>query len=209
VPELKNLENQYYETLREIKNLKLFRRNNANKKKKRYLVKASLRKEKKLRKILRKIIKDLVANGFLVDLTTLSVLPLSLKKSRFLRNEKGYYQKSLLIAKKDKLMFAYLTNNSQIVKADIQIFKTLIERQLKEKIIFLTDNRHKVSITVSKSVTMEIERIFSQIKKPIYCEIKKYQKFNNGKIYTDLEYDTVFNLYCERLKRLNIHPLNF
>ena len=206
---MKDLEKEYYETVNQIKNLRIYRRNNANKVKKRYLVKASKRKEKKLRKNLKVILRNLVDKGFIVDLTTISVLPLSLKKSRFLRNNLGYYKKSMLVAKRDKLMFAYLTNNSQIIKYDIQIFKTLIERQLKEKIIILTDNRHKVSITVNKRTTMEIERVFSQMKKPIYAEIKKYQKYNKGLIYTNLPYDKIFNLYCERLKRLNIHPLNF
>jgi len=206
---MKDLEEEYYETISKIKSLRLYRRNNANKKNKQYLVKASLRKERKLRKYLKKIIKELIDKGFIVDLTTISVLPLSLKKSRFLRNNEGYHKKSMLMAKRDKLMFAYLTNNSQIVKYDIQIFKTLIERQLKENIIILTDNRHKVSITVSKKTTMVIERVFSQIKKPIYAEIKKYQKYNKGLIYTNLPYEKIFNLYCKRLKDLNIYPLNF
>ena len=206
---MKDLEKEYYETVNQIKNLRIYRRNNANKVKKRYLVKASKRKEKKLRKNLKVILRNLVDKGFIVDLTTISVLPLSLKKSRFLRNSEGYHKKALLVAKRKSLMFAYLTNNSQIVKHDVEIFKTLIERQLKENIIILTDNRHKVSITVNKRTTMEIERVFSQMKKPIYAEIKKYQNYNKGLIYTNLPYDKIFNLYCERLKRLNIHPLNF
>ena len=206
---MKDLEKEYYETVNQIKNLRIYRRNNANKVKKRYLVKASKRKEKKLRKNLKVILRNLVDKGFIVDLTTISVLPLSLKKSRFLRNNLGYYKKSMLVAKRDKLMFAYLTNNSQIIKYDIQIFKTLIERQLKEKIIILTDNRHRVSITIPKRETMVIERVFSQIKKPIYAEIKKYQKYNKGLVYTNMSYDKIFNLYCKRLKDLNIYPLNF
>jgi len=206
---VKDLEKEYYETVNQIKNLRIYRRNNANKVKKRYLVKASKRKEKKLRKNLKVILRNLVDKGFIVDLTTISVLPLSLKKSRFLRNNLGYYKKSMLVAKRDKLMFAYLTNNSQIIKYDIQIFKTLIERQLKEKIIILTDNRHRVSITIPKRETMVIERVFSQIKKPIYAEIKKYQKYNKGLVYTNMSYDKIFNLYCKRLKDLNIYPLNF
>ena len=206
---MKNLEKEYYGTISKIKTLRLYRRNNANKKNKQYLVRSSLRKEKKLRKYLKKIIKELIAKGFIVDLTTISVLPLSLKKSRFLRNNEGYHKKSMLVAKRDKLMFAYLTNNSQIVKYDIQIFKTLIERQLKENIIILTDNRHKISINIPKRESMVIERVFSQIKKPIYAEIKKYQKYNKGLVYTDMPYDRIFNLYCERLKALNIYPLNF
>ena len=206
---MKDLEKEYYETISKIKTLRLYRRNNANKKNKQYLVKASLREERKLRKYLRIILKQLTEKGFLVDLTTISVLPLSLKKSRFLRNSEGYHKKALLVAKRKSLMFAYLTNNSQIVKHDVEIFKTLIERQLKENIIILTDNRHKVSITVNKRTTMEIERVFSQMKKPIYAEIKKYQNYNKGLIYTNLPYDKIFNLYCERLKDLNIYPLNF
>ena len=206
---MKDLEKEYYETISKIKTLRLYRRNNANKKNKQYLVKASLREERKLRKYLKKIIKELIGKGFIVDLTTISVLPLSLKKSRFLRNSEGYHKKALLVAKRKSLMFAYLTNNSQIVKHDIQIFKTLIERQLKENIIILTDNRHKVSITVNKRTTMEIERVFSRIKKPIYPKIREYQQFKDGKILTNLPYDKIFNLYCERLKDLNIYPLNF
>jgi len=206
---MENLEKEYCETISKIKSLRLYRRNNANKIRKRYLVLASKRKERKLRKYLRIILRNLIEKGFLVDLTTISVLPLSLKKSRFLRNSEGYHKKALLVAKRKSLMFAYLTNNSQIVKHDVEIFKTLIERQLKENIIILTDNRHKVSITVNKRTTMVIERVFSQIKKPIYAEIKKYQKYNKGLVYTDIPYDRIFNLYCNRLKALNIYPLNF
>ena len=78
-----------------------------------------------------------------------------------------------------------------------------------DQIIVLTDNRHRVSITIPKRETMVIERVFSQIKKPIYAEIKKYQKYNKGLIYTNLPYEKIFNLYCERLKDLKIYPLNF
>jgi hypothetical protein len=173
------------------------------------LVLASKRKEKRLRNQLKEVIRKLSKIGFLTDLTSISVLPLSLKKSRYLRNNKDYYVKNLLIAKRDNLMFAYLTDNSQIVRKDIQIFKTLIERQLRENIIILTDNRHRVSISVSKSITQTIEREFSRIKKPIYAEIRKYQKYQHGKIYTDLDYNDVFNLYCKQLRRLRIYPLNF
>lgn len=206
---MENLEKQYLDLKTEIKNLRIYRRNNANKKSKRYLVSASKRKEKRLRKNLKTVIKNLSKIGFLMDLTSISVLPLSLKKSRFLRNNEGYFKKSLLIAKRDKLMFAYLTNNTQICKNDINIFKVMIERQLKEKIIILTDNRHKISISVSKSITQTIEREFSRLKKPIYAEIKKYQKYHNGLIYTDLEFNEVFNLYLKQLRRLRIYPLNF
>ena len=64
---MKDLEKEYYETISKIKTLRLYRRNNANKKNKQYLVKASLREERKLRKYLRIILKQSTEKGFLVD----------------------------------------------------------------------------------------------------------------------------------------------
>ena len=166
---------------------------------------------RKLRKEQKALIEYVAKHGYLIDLTSMSVIPLNLKKSRYLRNNKGYFNSyNFIFAKHGKTLFAYLTKYSQITKKDLESMKALIHQITKEReIMFITDNRHQNCLNAHKNITMEIERVFSIIKKRIYPKIRDKQYYRKGKIYTDITIEELFNLYLEEFKRLNVIPLNF
>lgn len=157
------------------------------------------------------LLQQLKQHSYLIDLTVMSVVGLSAKKSRYLRDTKGIYHNDIafLVAKKGDRMFAYKTKYSQILAKELNQFKAILHNITKESVSFLTDNRHRFAITVSKHTTMEIERVFSRLKKPIYAELKRRQYWKNGLLITNITIEDLFEIYFKRMKELNILGVNF
>lgn len=166
--------------------------------------------KKRLIVALRGIQKSIVSISALVDLTSVSVLPLSLKKSRYLRNDKGYFNdKNLLCAYYQDRLFVLKVSNSQITANDLKIMKIYLCRTYGENITLVCDNRHNGEIRGTKKQTQTIERIFSRIKKPIYAKISSKQKFVKGQVITNLSYEELETLYVEELRKLRATLINF
>jgi len=207
---LNELEKRIKEINSEIKSLNKERMRYAHKNNNKTKMTILKRQIKKLRIERNTIIKLAIERGFLIDLTSLSVVSVNSHKSRYLRNKTKYHNEfNFIFAKHGNTLYAYLTSKSQIRNRDLTIMKALIHKTEKREIIFVTDNRHRFCITASKKYTQEIERVFSRIKKPIYKILKGKQHYEDNKLYTDMSIEQLFNLYMEQFKRLNVKPLNF
>jgi len=196
IMELKELENQLAEVNKALIREKRKVRKETYAKLKRKIVK----KLKIVRKLAIKKLKD-YPNIFLVDKTAISIISVGKHKQRYFREGKYYYTIDLAIAYNFNLGygFAYASSIQQITKTDI---KTLLEyiKPNCDNPILLTDNRHKYANNVEKAISQTIERLFSQIKNPIYTMLKedKIKDFND-----------LLNAYCDKLNEFNIIPINF
>jgi hypothetical protein len=177
----------------------------AEKRKARKIAYAKLKRKtiKKLKLVRRLAIKKLkdYPNIFLVDKTAISIISVGKHKQRYYREGKYYYTVDLAIAYNFNLGygFAYASSIQQITKTDIKTLLEYIKPNCEEPII-LSDNRHKYANNVEKTISQTIERLFSQIKNPIYTMLKedKIKDFND-----------LLNAYCDKLNEFNIIPINF
>ena len=204
------LEKRIKEIEIEVKHLNSERMRYAHKRNNKTRMEALKRQIKKL-KIERKTIIELaVKKGYLIDATSMSVISVKSHTARYLRNKDDYYNEhNFIFAKHENTLYAYLTSNINIRSKDLSIMKALIHKVERKDIIFVTDNRHNYCITASKKYTMEIERIFSRIKKPIYRKLKPKQRWANRIFYTDVSIERLFDMYLTQFKKLNVKPLNF
>ena len=158
---------------------------------------------KKLKTIRNLVIKKLTTyeNVFFVDKTAISVIGVNKHKQRYFREGRYYYTIDLAIAYNFKFGygFAYASSIQQITKTDIDKLLEYIKPNCYNPIL-LSDNRHKYANNMEKTVTQTIERLFSQIKNPIYSLIK------DGKINS---FNDLLNAYCLQLQKFKIEPINF
>jgi len=170
---------QLTEIRKEISLVNSTLRSVANKKK-------STTKKFLLRRQRRKLVKEFVATQrsiansektFYVDSFSQSVLSLKCHKSRYLRNSKGYYNsENYLIAKNFHSLQCVIlkTKSNNITERDLSKISLTIQRLFGNEFRLVTDNRHRVSQTLPKRYTMQIEREISKIKKPIYRQLKNF-----------------------------------
>ena len=163
-------------------------------------------KRRELREEQTKIKEALVLEGFGIDLTSISVIQLSKKKSRYLRNNEGYHNNlNLIVAHslKENKGYAIFTPKTQIRKKDLALLFKLAG--IKKG---YTDNRHKGIVTLSKKYTQRIERIFSVVKRRIYKKLKPLQSWKKNKVFTDIKREQLINLYQVEFMKENITFLN-
>jgi len=145
-------------------------------------------------------------NVYLVDYTSMSVLPLKANRSRFLRNSKGYYKYGFVVAFNPKTNRKYYlkTTKTQLVRKDILRLK----RNLGNVILFC-DKQHNLKDTyrVSKKLTQLVEVQLS-FKKSIYECIKAKQKLVKGQIFTDIEFQQLKSLYEDTMENLGWRSLS-
>jgi hypothetical protein len=154
---------------------------------------------KKLKVIRRLAIQKLKAypNIYLIDKTAISIVSVNRHKRRYWLN----HRLNLCIAYNFSLGygFAVMDNLNQITKGNVNTLLAYIKPNCDNPIL-LTDNRHKYANSVEKAISQTIERLFAQIKNPIYTQLK------NNEIKT---FSQLFNVYKLRLKEFNIIPINF
>jgi len=160
------------------------------------LKRKTIKKLKLVRRLAIKKLKD-YPNLYLIDKTSISVISVNSHKRRYWDNKRL----NICVAYNFNLGygFAYMDNINQITKNNIAVLLSCIKPNCEESII-LTDNRHKYANNVEKAVSQTIERLFAQIKNPIYTQLK------NNEIKT---YNELLNSYKLRLKEFNIIPINF
>lgn len=187
---------------KEIKNVnhELIREKRKTYKKRLQIRKKKLLKEyKQFKKFLLELAKMRKLDIWLIDLTAISVKTLKTKKQRYFKDSEKYYNdKNLLVAYNFKHGYGYAieTEYTQITKRDLQKLLNLLPNNAE----VITDNRHKYVQTLNKSFTMQIERLFGWIKKPIYKQLK------TNKITT---IEQLINLYKKELQKWNIIPYGF
>jgi hypothetical protein len=158
-----------------------------------------IKQYKEIKKTLIKLHKKHLLDIWLIDLTAISIKPLSLKKSRYLKTLGKYYNdENLLIAYNFHLGYGYSlkTKYTQITKRDLAKLLNLLPKDA----IVITDNRHKYVQTLNKSFTMTIERLFGWIKKPIYTQIKNME---------NLTISQLIQIYKHQLQKWNIITYGF
>ena len=144
--------------------------------------------------------------AYAVDNTSLSVVSQSAKKSRYLRNNEGYWNSlNLLVAYNPykKNGYAIFVSSSQITSKDLSILS-----KLSGITQFYTDNRHRTTMNLTKTYTQSIERLFSVIKRKIYTQVKDIQYWKGNILYTNMAQDTLINLYRIELENQHIKILN-
>ena len=147
---------------------------------------------------------------YLVDLTTISCVPLDAKKNRFLLNNEGYYQYSFLCAKNvlTNRKYAMFMKGSQITTKAIRRLRELLKRELGFAPILVTDNQHELTLIADKKVTMWIEVEFGGLKTKLYRTLRSHQSIRNNKVFTALSWNQFITLYIDRLQRCQIKLLN-
>jgi len=155
-----------------------------------------VKKLKIVRKLAIKKLKD-YPNIFLVDKTSISIVSVNRHKRRYWLN----HRLNLCIAYNFKFGygFAMMDNINQITKNNIAVLLAYIKPN-SDSPILLTDNRHKYATNIEKAISQTIERLFAQIKNPIYTQLK------HGEIRT---FSQLMNIYKLRLKQFKIEPINF
>ena len=147
---------------------------------------------------------------YLVDYTSMSCVTLDTKKNRYLLEQNGnYHVYGFLIAKNvvSNRKYAMFVSGSQIIERDLELFRHLVKKELGFNVVFVTDNRHNVSLIANKKDTMLIEVEFGGLKKPVYKELRPQQHYKHGKIVTDVSLRNLIGLYLERLKSCGIKLL--
>jgi len=145
---------------------------------------------------------------FLVDYTSMSCVTLSTHKNRYLLDKDGdYWQYGFLVAKcvLTNHKYAMLVKATQMKEEDLELFHKLVEKQLGYKIVFVTDNRHNVSLLADKKDTMLIEVEFGGLKRKLYHRyLKPLQYHKNGKIVTLITFRNLLKLYTYRMRKCQI-----
>jgi len=152
----------------------------------------------------KELINEIFQTYYGVDLTSISVIPLSQKRSRYLRNNQGYFNNlNLVILFNGKNGYGIFTNKSQLRSTEIERIKRLTQISK-----VYSDRDFKGTIKLPKRYTQQIERLFSKIKLSIYKQLRDKQKIVKGKILTQVSAQILVNLYIEEFKKHNVKILN-
>lgn len=166
---------------------------------------------RKLRNLEKRIKEQFVKVAYGIDLTSVSVVSLSAKKSRYLRNSEGYHNDLNLVCAYNpttKKGYGVFVKESQIKATHLKLLFKLSNIKLA-----YTDNRHKGILTLSKKYTQMIERKFSSAKRPIYEILKPLQSWKKDKdgktkIFTDMKREQLIQLYKLEFLKEGIEILN-